>query len=207
MLRRIRGALALAATLAAFGAGAASALTVTFENTTSIRLPASGTSGNASLFPTTISVSGFAGTVTDVDVKMTDLEHKFSADLEIWLVGPDGTSVWLMRDQGGSADWNRNDVTFSDGGAALSVGNTGTYAPLEALSAFNARDPNGTWSLYVFDDAAQNTGRLRGGWSLSITYDPPVNADAVVPLPATLPLLGGAFAIAGAYGRRPRRKG
>jgi subtilisin-like proprotein convertase family protein len=41
-------------------------------------------------------------------------------------------------------------------------------------SAFNGVDPNGTWSLYVVDDAGVDIGSIAGGWSLSITTAVPV---------------------------------
>ena len=37
--------------------------------------------------------------------------------------------------------------------------------------AFNGTDPNGTWSLYVGDDAALDNGSLAYGWSLEIETD------------------------------------
>jgi subtilisin-like proprotein convertase family protein len=37
------------------------------------------------------------------------------------------------------------------------------------LAVLNGIDPNGTWSLYVFDDTAQDAGEIAGGWSLEIT--------------------------------------
>ena len=39
------------------------------------------------------------------------------------------------------------------------------------LSAFDGTDPNGAWSLYVFDDCGFQTGQLAGGWSLDIATD------------------------------------
>ena len=36
-------------------------------------------------------------------------------------------------------------------------------------SVFNGTNPNGTWSLYVFDFAAGDGGAMAGGWALSIT--------------------------------------
>ena len=41
----------------------------------------------------------------------------------------------------------------------------GPYAT--ALSVFNGTNPNGTWSLYVADDTAQDAGKVEG-WSLQI---------------------------------------
>jgi len=37
-----------------------------------------------------------------------------------------------------------------------------------ALSVFNGLNPNGTWNLFVVDDASLDAGSISGGWSLSI---------------------------------------
>jgi CSLREA domain-containing protein len=46
--------------------------------------------------------------------------------------------------------------------------NTLTAAPAD-LNVFNLTDPNGTWKLYVVDDAGQDTGTISGGWFLFVT--------------------------------------
>ena len=38
-----------------------------------------------------------------------------------------------------------------------------------ALSGLDGTSPNGTWSLYVVDDADGGVGSLSGGWSLCLT--------------------------------------
>jgi len=42
----------------------------------------------------------------------------------------------------------------------------------QALSVFDGTNPNGTWSLYVFDDSAPGAdmdgGKFAGGWSIKI---------------------------------------
>jgi hypothetical protein len=54
-----------------------------------------------------------------------------------------------------------------------------------SLSAFDGTDPNGTWSLYVFDDAMADVGNI-GGWRLTFqTPDP-----APEPEPPSEPLGG-----------------
>ena len=45
----------------------------------------------------------------------------------------------------------------------------GTYAT--SLSAFNGSDPNGTWSLYVVDDAQVDAGSITSGWSLTLAWE------------------------------------
>jgi hypothetical protein len=49
-----------------------------------------------------------------------------------------------------------------------------------ALSVFDGTDPNGTWNLFVVDDAAGNAGQFAGGWSLEITADSPDNIPPTV---------------------------
>lgn len=40
-------------------------------------------------------------------------------------------------------------------------------------SAFNGFDPNGTWSLYIYDDAGGGSGDLNNGWCMDITTTKP----------------------------------
>lgn len=49
------------------------------------------------------------------------------------------------------------------------------------LTAFNGQAANGTWSLYVTDDEAFDTGSITGGWTLDITaVGTPIASDAPV---------------------------
>ena len=52
------------------------------------------------------------------------------------------------------------------------VKNHSELLPLNTLlSVFNGVNPNGTWSLYVFDDLGGDIGNFNGGWTLRITTD------------------------------------
>jgi hypothetical protein len=44
------------------------------------------------------------------------------------------------------------------------------------LAVFNGTNPAGTWSLYVMDDRASNTGSISGGWRLSLQTTVPIVA-------------------------------
>ncbi|MFD4820718.1 proprotein convertase P-domain-containing protein [Peribacillus butanolivorans] len=165
--------------------------TSTFSNPASITIPDEGPS---SPYPSTINVTGLTGTIAKVTATLHNLSHTHLNDLEILLVGPGGQNVILMDDVGDSAPGVVNATyTFDDASPnsmnAVTIPPSGTYKPsnngsLEnlpapapqqppsygtLLSVFNGTNPNGTWSLFVNDDAAIDSGSIADGWSLTIT--------------------------------------
>jgi subtilisin-like proprotein convertase family protein len=201
---RRRPAVALAA-LAVFLLAAAQASADTFTNSSGITINDATFVNNgpdiaaaATPYPSTIAVSGLTGTITDVDVTLTNLTHSEIGDVDVLLVGPGGQKLLLMSDVGRVCEASNDTLTFDDG-ASQSVPDcndlaSGTYKPSNyagntgedagdsfpspapappydsALSTFNGAAPNGTWSLYVVDDQATDTGSI-GGWSLTITTE------------------------------------
>src|SRR6185436_13378585 len=61
-------------------------------------IPGTGTSGNASPYPATITVSGVPALATVKEVKINGLSHTWSDDIDIVLQSPSGTNVILMSD-------------------------------------------------------------------------------------------------------------
>jgi hypothetical protein len=137
------------------------------------------------------------------------------------LEGPTGAAIVLMASAGGNADIVDADLTFDDAAADPLPGDqivSGTYqvsqygdtrtmpAPSPAfgtnLSAFAGLDPNGTWSLWLFDQyVPEDEGSLAGGWGLNLEASNP----APIPVPASaLLLLTGLGTLAG-VGRVRRR--
>jgi uncharacterized repeat protein (TIGR01451 family) len=53
------------------------------------------------------------------------------------------------------------------------------------LSVLNGGNPNGTWQLFVLDDAVLNTGIISNGWILNLTTANPVGASADLSLTMT----------------------
>ncbi len=171
---------------------AAPARAAVFSNPAQFRIPATGTSGVAGLYPSMIPVSGLTGAVTDVTVTLSGFSHTFPADVDVLLVGPSGQSVVLLADTGSGTDVNNATLTFSDA-APTPVPTpivSGTYRPTNGgafngpapappgpygatLAAFNGTVPNGMWSLYVYDDFNADFGMMSGGWSLDITTNGP----------------------------------
>ncbi|NIQ91673.1 MAG: DUF2341 domain-containing protein, partial [Deltaproteobacteria bacterium] len=160
-----------------------------FSNSSSLTIP---DSGQASLYPSNITVSGVTGTVTKVTVSVYGLNHTWADDIDMLLVGPGGQTVMLMSDQGNDDAISLN-LTFDDDAPSdlpdATTASSGTYKPIVTaqndamngpapagpygtlLSDFNGVDPNGTWSLYIMDDAANDAGSLSGGWELAITTE------------------------------------
>lgn len=108
--------------------------------------------------------------IADLDVVL-NISHTFDGDLYVYLRGPDGTRVNLVRFRGGSGDHFSN--TTLDDEAALGIGLgrapfQGSFRPEQSLSAFDGKNARGTWTLYVYDAARYDTGRLNA-WSLRIT--------------------------------------
>src|SRR3989304_916171 len=161
---------------------------VTYSNTSSITI---NDNTSATPYPSTITVPSLSGTVTMVTVTITGFAQTWPDDVDILLVGPQGQKVMLMSDQGGGNPVTGVNLTFDDSADAALSNNSlitsGTYKPGDfetsetmpapapagpygtLLSAFNGVDPQGTWSLYVRDDATNDVGSISGGWALTLT--------------------------------------
>ncbi len=130
--------------------------------------------GNPGVVTSTLTVSVFSGTLTDLNATL-DITHAFDGDLSVKLKSPVGTEITLINRRGGGGD-NFTNTTLDDdfffnpisGGSAPF---SSTFAPDEALSAFNGEDPNGVWTLTVSDNAANDTGTLNS-WSLKLSPVP-----------------------------------
>ncbi len=162
--------------------------------------PASGQA--ASLYPSPITVAGEVGVIQRVSVTLNGLTHAFPSDIDMLLVSPSGRKVVIMSDFGaGSPGVSGINVTLDDYAntpiPSTVTGNTGfpfvtgSYRPsnsgttdvfpapapaspyIYTLSQFNGDTPNGTWSLYIIDDANLDGGSLSGGYTLTFDVRPP----------------------------------
>jgi Ca2+-binding RTX toxin-like protein len=164
----------------------------TFANPTSITIP---NVGQGSPYPSSVNVAGLTGVVSDVNATLVSFDHSNPPDVEVLLVGPGGQTTMLIGDAGGAVNSVNDTITLDDQAqfvAPVSGGfvNGVSYKPQDyempglepfnapapappyglTLGSFNNTNPNGTWSLYVFDDFFQmTTGDFSGGWSLQVT--------------------------------------
>ena len=176
-----------------------------YSNTTPITIntvPSLAPPYAATLYPSTIEVSGMTGTTTRVAVTLDSVNYIRFNDADFLLVSPTGAKYIFLSDPiAGNSGITTDDkiYTFADDAATTFPPNfeapSGSYKPTSGdavadtfrtpapaapynqppsatfASVFNGANPNGTWSLYVVDDASNSSGSINSGWSLTITTD------------------------------------
>ena len=182
----------------------------TFTSSASITI---NTSGSATPYPSSLTVSGLSGTITRVTATLTNLSHSYPDDVDVMLVSPGGQSVLLLSDAGGGGAVSGRTLTFDDAAAsAVPDGSplvSGTFRPSNyegtasdtfpapaplapyglALAALNGASPNGTWRLFVRDDFTGIGGSIAGGWSVSIQTAAPACCAAAAGIRVSPPPL------------------
>jgi subtilisin family serine protease len=117
----------------------------------------------------TLTVSGFSGTISDVNVTV-NISHLWDSDVDAHLISPMGTRVELMTDVGSFGDDFNNLTLDDDAAASITTGSApfqGYWQPEGLLSALDGQDPNGLWTLEVTDDALGFGGTL-DSWSVQL---------------------------------------
>jgi len=131
----------------------------------------------------TMTLSGFTGTIADLDFRFTGttcnttagsttvgLAHSWVGDLLVTLRSPSGTVVTLMNRPGGVNNSGNNfcNTTLDDEAVnsiqtIVASGNpwSASFTPSSSLSAFDGQNPNGVWTLFASDAVAQDTGNIR----------------------------------------------
>jgi subtilisin-like proprotein convertase family protein len=168
----------------------------------------------ASPYPSGIEINGLTGAVSGLTVTIDNLNHTAPDDIDLLLVAPNGRSVLLMSDVGGTTPISNLSLTFDsaatnplpDDGPLVS----GTYrstnigagdifpAPVPAgaptfaaLADLNGSSPNGTWGLYAIDDEGGNVGSISGGWGLTINTSTTICGFNITPGSQSFPHTGG----------------
>ena len=152
--------------------------------------------GDATPYPSCITVPEQCGLIGDfpssVQVTLDGFRHQKPMEVEILLVGPDGTKCMIMGRVGGIEEVGFGQIIliiFSDG--ALNEiptdsfpENTLSFKPScllcdfngsdvsghdlpKQLSIFNGMDAQGDWCLYVYDSSISDGGNLINGWTIT----------------------------------------
>jgi subtilisin-like proprotein convertase family protein len=99
-----------------------------------------------------------------------NIEHTWNSDLDVKLIGPDGTEVILFQDVGDSEDNFTNTVLNDNASESINDGSapfTGTFSPSGNLNDFNGLLSEGDWTLSITDDSNDDGGNLID-WSIQI---------------------------------------
>ncbi|MBL4604572.1 MAG: proprotein convertase P-domain-containing protein [Flavobacteriaceae bacterium] len=141
---------------------------------------------------TSMSIGPNAGTITQSVISVTEdvfvydvnvtlnIQHAFNSDLDVKLIGPDGTTeVILFEDIGGITDDFTNTVLDSDAANSIVSGTapyTGVFRPFGDLADFRGLQSLGDWTLHITDDANAGGGNLIS-WSIEICSDNLLSVD------------------------------
>lgn len=190
--------LAVCCTLGMLLTGSAYGQTYTNATAQSVAFAA----GEYTPYQSDIVVAGGPVAIDQMTVTLTGITHTFPSDMDVMLVAPNGDNFIFMSDAIGGDDITAVDFTFADYAAApldFTTLTTGTYqptnngagdllpgiAPLDQandsfIGAFGSDDSNGTWSIFVADDAMGDAGDITG-WSLTFLSILPGCTDGATP--------------------------
>ena len=118
----------------------------------------------------TLTVNSVVGPITDLNVNLS-ISHTRNSDLDVFLVSPNGTRVELFTDVGGQSQNFVNTTLDDQANFTINLASSpfiGSFSPEGFLSALNGENPNGVWTLEVYDDTAGSTGTLLN-WSITVT--------------------------------------
>jgi hypothetical protein len=147
--------------------------------------------GVAAPYGSLITPQCLPGVVKELTVSILGYSHNYPSDASVVLVSPDGRQVKLMAGAGGAESLTAGvDLTFSDAATQtlpeLDLIVSGTYRPTDYLpvvsqpppaagpysadlAAFIGANPNGPWSLCVFDASPLDGGSIFS-WSLNLEW-------------------------------------
>lgn len=153
--------------------------------------------GTAARYPSMVNVHSVTGPVQRVSLQLF-LQHAYPNDLDILLVSPDGRGVVVMSDVGGTSPVTGAIIYIADfyagplpttitgtsaSGRPTNIGGVDTW-PIPApkvtfgtdFAHFNGGPANGTWQLFVIDDASPDGGTLLQ-WTLQVNGQQFCSAD------------------------------
>ena len=135
---------------------------ISFSNTTNYIIPDGSTTGVYA----PIAVSGIAPATigaTSIASVCINVSHTWDSDLDIYLECPNGTRIQLSTDNGGGNGDYTNTCFTTTAVTPITSGTapfTGTFSPEDPFSVFNGFTTNGTWNLFVEDDALGDSGSI-----------------------------------------------
>jgi subtilisin-like proprotein convertase family protein len=119
-----------------------------------------------------------------------NVDHTYDSDLDVKLIAPDGTNFTLFAGIGGGGLNFTNTCLSMDAAQHIYESQapfTGTFIPTGDMGTVNnAQNPNGTWSLQLYDTYAFADAGFLYSWEITFGE----NAPIAIPFPGTnLPLV------------------
>ena len=121
-----------------------------------------------------------AGPIVDLNVKL-NITHPYNADLDVFLIAPDGTRVELFTDAGSTSANFEDTILDDEASESINDGTgpfAGSYRPEGSLATLKTKNVLGAWTLEVTDDWSVNRAGTLNSWSLI------VETEVQEPLPA-----------------------
>lgn len=145
--------------------------TIDYTNNATVSIPDNNTTGLTS----NIAVGTIAGAVgADLEKVCINITHGNVAELDVFLIAPNGDKIDLTSGNGGVNGINYTNTCFvASGVIPVTSGSppfTGNFVPEQAFSNLSASPINGNWGLLVKDTKANGVGLLTG-WSISFKND------------------------------------
>lgn len=111
------------------------------------------------------------GLLANLKVEL-DITHTYDGDVEIFLIGPDGTEIDLCVGHGGDGNNFVGTIFDDDASIPISAGSapfTGSYIPDEPLATYAGMSIAGDWVLHIYDNAMNDQGTLLN-WCIDMFY-------------------------------------
>ena len=123
---------------------------------------------------TSQTVSGLTLPITDVNIRV-NIAMTWDSDLRVTLIHPDGTRVLLFANVGPAGVNFTNTVLDDEASASITTGTapfTGSFRPLQPLSALANKSASGTWQLEISDTVGGDQATLQN-WSIIVQIGEP----------------------------------
>ena len=160
---------------ATFAIGEFTTVCTTYNSTSALAIPDGAGANVGGVIGSSIINVPDNYTVSDINVGL-NITHPYIQDLRLTLRHPDNTAVILLDRICTSQDGII--ATVDDSGATVVCNNpvVGTFAPAQALTAFNGKPTAGNWQLDLQDFYNVDAGTLNS-WSVEVCYSVDLSAQ------------------------------
>ncbi len=148
--------------------------TNSFSNTTPLPIPPGAPTTTTGTTIDTLTVSGVSTYLVKLAL-YTEITHTFAGDLDMTLTSPLGTVAKVSTDNGAGNDnvfngtlWDADSVNVATDFVYTNLVVVSSLQPEGGFDRFIGEDPNGVWTLTIFDDLGGDFGSLNR-WDLDVT--------------------------------------